>query len=617
VPLHPRVRIGTVSAALCLALLESAVASPAGHADTVHVLASSSSPWTAGAADRGPASVSSASDVRVYLASHDPQGLTTYAAAVSDPRQPTYRQYLTSGQFERRYGPTPRQVADVVGWLRSGGLRVVATNDHYVSARGAQAAIEQAFGTDLHDYAVNGQVYYAPSAAVSVPASVGSSVSGVSGLDDAPDRTAPGFDDGSGATAAVSVHQASAGHQTSSTGRTVDGVTPTDAPPVPAFDNSGPFSSYYGSNFAANLPSAYGAVRPYAVQGYTGAQPRAAYGATGKQTGAGVSVAVIAAYASPTIVSDAARYAGLNGGASYRSGQLRKVTPTSYNDTDVCGASDWFEKQSLDVEAVHAVAPAADITLVSSASCHDTDQFDPVADVVDKHLADIVSNSWFAVDTASPAEQQAFEQLFQQAAVEGIGFYFGDGDSGDQGDLGDGVPDFPGSDPWVTSVGGTTLASGAGNSYLWETGWGTNVAQPTADTTAWDGLPGSFGGGTGGGVVLDDAQPSYQVGVVPDSLSKPAGAAAKHRVVPDIAADVDPATGMLVGDTAEFPDGTSRYNQHRIGGTSLAAPIIAAVQALAQQAQGEIPLGFANPAIYQRYGTVDYHDATGDPLRNA
>lgn len=617
--LRRNVRIGAVSvAALCLALLEPAVASATGHADTVdrHVLSTSLAQRLTGAVDRGHADVSPGADIRVYLAARDPNGLAAYAAAVSDPRQPDYRHYLTAGEFEGRYGPAPQQIADVVDWLHTAGLSVVATNDHYVSAQGDQPSVERAFATRLDDYAVHGDVYYAPATPVSVPESIGDAVSGVSGLDDEPDRTAPDFDNGGGSPQSVAAKDVPAGRPARSAAVIAHGVTSTDAPPVAAFVNSGPFSSSYGSTVAANLPAAYGAEQPYAVQGYTGAQLRAAYGASSKQTGAGVSVAVITAYASPTIVSDTANYARLNGGTPYQNGQLRQITPASYNDVDFCGASGWFEEQSLDVEAVHAVAPAADITLVSSASCHNTDQFDSVADVVDNHLADIVSNSWSAVDAVTPTAQQALEQLFQQGAVEGIGFYFADGDNGDQGDLLNGVPDFPGSDPWVTSVGGTTLASGAGNSYLWETGWGTNVAHLTADGTAWDALPGSFSSGTGGGVVVGDPQPAYQVGVVPDSLAKPAGATVRYRVIPDIAADADPATGILVGDTAEFPDGTVRYNQHRIGGTSLATPVIAGIQALVQQTEGGRPLGFADPAIYNRYGTAAFHDPTGDPLGN-
>jgi subtilase family serine protease len=87
------------------------------------------------------------------------------------------------------------------------------------------------------------------------------------------------------------------------------------------------------------------------------------------------------------------------------------------------------------------------------------------------------------------------------------------------------------------------------------------------------------------------------------------------RVMPDIAADADTVTGMLIGLTLQLtPDGTPQYTERVLGGTSLATPLIAGIQADAQQARHGVPIGFANPAIYARYGTVAYHDVTDQPL---
>lgn len=88
------------------------------------------------------------------------------------------------------------------------------------------------------------------------------------------------------------------------------------------------------------------------------------------------------------------------------------------------------------------------------------------------------------------------------------------------------------------------------------------------------------------------------------------------RVIPDISADADPATGVLVGQTASPSPGqpTTGYTEFPAGGTSVACPLIAGIQADLQQAHGEVPIGFANPAIYARYGTPAYHDVTGNPF---
>src|SRR5439155_26639648 len=83
---------------------------------------------------------------------------------------------------------------------------------------------------------------------------------------------------------------------------------------------------------------------------------------------------------------------------------------------------------------------------------------------------------------------------------------------------------------------------------------------------------------------------------------------ASGRAVPDVGLDGDPNTGMLIGETQSFPDGTY-YDVFRIGGTSLSSPLFAGMQADATEAAGG-RLGFANPAIYQlaRDGGAAYND---------
>jgi subtilase family serine protease len=67
--------------------------------------------------------------------------------------------------------------------------------------------------------------------------------------------------------------------------------------------------------------------------------------------------------------------------------------------------------------------------------------------------------------------------------------------------------------------------------------------------------------------------------------------------VPDIAALGDPNAGYIIGQTQTFSDGTVKYSEYRIGGTSLSSPIIAGLMALADQQAGR-PHGFANPVFY-------------------
>src|SRR5439155_5781479 len=159
----------------------------------------------------------------------------------------------------------------------------------------------------------------------------------------------------------------------------------------------------------------------------------------------------------------------------------------------------------------------------------------------------------------------------------GIGVYFSSGDSGDEtgGDPANAAfatPDWPASSPWVTAVGGTSLGVGASDQYLFETGWETGRSGLSGG--AWTpAYPGRYLYGSGGGTSRVFAQPAYQAGVVPSSIATNHGGA-PMRVVPDIAALGDPTTGMLVGQTQTFPDGSLRYSEFRIGGTSLAPPLM-------------------------------------------
>ncbi|KUO13172.1 S53 family peptidase [Streptomyces sp. DSM 15324] len=574
-----------VSMAATLPMIAGALALgiPAAHAadaPTRDTLAGTKPAWATATADKGSTSNSARLNARVYLAGRDARGLAAYAKAVSDPSSPAYGKFLSAQQAAARFGATATQVAAVKAWLTAAGLKVTGTTPHYVSVSGDVAAAEKAFGTDLHNYAKGSKTYRAPSKSASAPASLDGAVLTVTGLDNAP-------------------HKA----------RSKDQLPPPDA----VFKNSGPFSSYYGSAVASTLPDAYGTKIPYAVEGYTGKQLRSAYGA-GRYTGKNVRIAITDAYASPTIASDAATYAQKHGDAAWKTGQLTQVLPKDYTNTEECSAAGWYGEETLDVEAVHAVAPAANVTYVGSASCHDDDLLDALSKVVDNHLADIVSNSWGDTEASqTPDLAAAYDRVFQLGAVEGIGFYFSSGDDGDEvANTGTKQVDSPANSAWVTAVGGTSLAVGKGDTYQWETGWGTEKAVLSADGKSWTDFPGVFTSGAGGGTSKTVAEPFYQRGVVPKALAT-ANSAAGNRVVPDIAALADPNTGFKVGQTQTFPDGSQQYSEYRIGGTSLAAPVIAAVQALAQEAHGCRPIGFANPSIYARSGRGVYHDVTDSP----
>jgi subtilase family serine protease len=338
---------------------------------------------------------------------------------------------------------------------------------------------------------------------------------------------------------------------------------------------------------------------------------RTAYGLTGTgYTGTGSTIAVVDAYAAPTLLSDANRYATNRGDSPFATGQFSTVIASGASPP----VGNWGFEQAMDVEAVHAVAPGAKVVYVGARDDQDASFVDAYQRIVDDHLADIVSSSWVLEhdDQIDPGLLAVFEQTFQLGAVTGIGFYAASGDDGGLATAaGSSTPfvSYPAASPWVTAVGGTSLAIGPSGEYRWEAGWETDSTGLDPAGTSWVAPPGAFSTGAGGGRSTRFGEPAYQRGVVPSAISQ------GRRTVPDIAALADPVTGLLEGASFTPPGGAPTYVEFASGGTSLATPIIAGIQADAQQALGH-PIGFANPLLYalSRIGVT--HDVVADPLHD-
>jgi subtilase family serine protease len=559
--------------------------------------------WATAAAQRGvtPAGTTIAADV--YLAGRDPAGLAAYASAVATPGSAAYHRYLTPARQRARFGPSTAQLRQVDHWLTGAGLRITATTEQYVAVRGTAAAVGRAFGTQLRDYALKGHVYYAPSSNATVPASLSAAVLGVSGLDSAPAIARPA------ATPTPTPKAVPGRRKTASRGK---------APYV----GLSPCSAYWGQKTPVDLPPAYGRRQPLPVCGYTPRQIRGAYAvARAGLTGRGVTVAVVDAYGSPTIQSDASTFARDNGFPPFAAGQFRQiVTPSDWNSQVACGGpAGWTPEESLDIESVHTMAPQARLLYVGANSCNDDDFLAAFANIVDHRLATIVSNSWdgdlFDYNGNEPAGTiQAYTQTFEAGAAEGIGFYFSSGDcsTDDPAIVANGLncdPDssqpqvtFPASDNFATAVGASAIGIGAHGNRLFETGMGDSGATLQGGTT-WSSRPGTFLFGSGGGTSSVFTQPSYQRDIVPASLSHRlltgAYSATAMRVVPDVAMEGDLFAATMVGFTQQLPDGSTGFAEAGYGGTSVACPLFAGIEADAQQAQ-RTPIGFANPEIYQR-----------------
>ncbi|HZE31343.1 MAG TPA: S53 family peptidase, partial [Actinoallomurus sp.] len=600
-----RRRRALTAAAVALPLVAAAFAvTGTAQANDRQTVAGTKPTWAHSSADRGKTDSNQRVDVRVWLSGRDPKGLDSYAQAVSTPGSQQYRRFLTPQQFNQRFGASKQQIAAVTSWIRGAGLYVdvAGSNSHYLHVTGHVNKATEAFGTEFRNYSAQGTVARAPENNATVPEGVASAVLTVTGLD---------------------------------TGKHLRTHGTTLPPPEPNYNVAEPCSQYWGQKIANDKPTAYGKHQPRALCGYLPKQLRGAYGSTASGlTGKGATVAIVDAYAAPKMEQVSNQFSTKYGDKPFAKGQYREVLPPTFDLVDECGAAGWYGEEALDVTSVHALAPKANVVYVGAQNCADGLD-DALANIVDNHLADIVSNSWGDLsEHYTQAGIDAEEAIFKQGAIEGIGFYFSTGDCGYEvpgtpcqaryGDAGSThrQTDMPASDPWVTAVGGTTLAVGAADDYKFEATWNVQYDSLAASGKSWStpppgNYPSTYSAGGGGGTSTLFTQPGYQRGVVPRPLSTnlPDGTTAKQpmRTIPDISAVADSGTGIRYPEWNQRPDGSFGYTESRVGGTSLACPVIAGLQALAQEAQGRQPIGFANPAIYLREGKHLYNDVTDQP----
>ena len=563
-------------------------ASPSSASSSTHRIPGTAPGWMAHGKRVGTPAPNAPVSVRLYLA---PRGglaaLASAEQAIATPGSPSYRHFLTPAQYHARYDATAQTVSAVSSWLKGAGFKIAGQEAHnrYLDITGDVTAAQNAFGVTMGTYTHDGMTVQAPSGAASAPDAVAADVLALSGLDTTPMVSKP--------------------------------TAQNPAPPSAGFRNARPCSHWYGDTTPSNAPTPDGTVMPlfdsqvipFSPCGYTGPQLRGAYeaGAPTGLDGTGVTVAIVDAFASPTILSDANTYATSQGDNAFTSGQFSQSMPLSFTQVNSnksphqCDASGWYGEETLDVEAVHAMAPGANVRYYAGASCNDTDLLDAFSRINDEGVAKIVSDSWGGTgDVIKSSLLSVYDAAFLQGATEGISYTFSTGDNGDEATaLGTPQTDYPASDPLVTGVGGTSTEI-TQSGIAAETGWQTSKYVLSSDKSSWTLLT-SFLYGGGGGYSSNFKEPSYQTAAgIPD----PSGG----RALPDVSMDADPTTGMLVGQTQTFPTGV-QYDTYRIGGTSLACPLFAGMTALKIQASGGGGLGQLNPLIYSDHS--GFQDVTG------
>ena len=562
-----------------------AEAGPAGTATTsTATLAGSTAPFAAAHNSLGAVPASNRLTIEVWL---KPQtaAAANYATGVSTPGSPLFEHYLSPAAYTARFGATSQEAKSVESWLKSAGFTGVSADSgrDYVQATAAVSTIDAAMKVQLNYYrptaSVNAGQYRlrANDRAVSLPASVAASTLGVTGLDNAaPTRTYS-----RPATAPAATKSGAAGK------------------PI-----SFPCSEWYAQHYVTNrLPKQFGTTSfPTIGCGYTADQLRAAYGYNRRNVGKGVTIALVEVGLTPDMFLTLQDYA--------KAARIQSPSPSRYAELSLgrgsaCGDPFDIEEQ-LDVESSYDLAPLADQLVVGGDSCNNGffglqsvfNADTAILNGVGGHpLAQIASNSWEAGDETIPLNLLNIEHAYLlRAAAEGVSMLFSAGD-------GSGVEN-PSSDPFATSIGGTTLGIGKTDPRLFETGWSTGWQIDVKNKWIFEGEAYASGGGPS----LLWAQPAYQRGVVPNSLAKaPGNRGGLVRAVPDISADADPSTGMAVGIlTFNSKGNVNGFVELPVGGTSLASPLVGGMVADAEQNQK--PFGFLNPAIYRLAGTSAVND---------
>lgn len=261
------------------------------------------------------------------------------------------------------------------------------------------------------------------------------------------------------------------------------------------------------------------------------------------------TVAIVTPYGAPTIARDLQTFSLRFGlprcGVSSRC--LRVVNQNGQSSPLPLATGDWPIEGALSVETVHGICPDCRLVLVAATSTDEADLGASVDTAARRGASEIVI-SFVSLESFND------QDLAPHYNHPGVVIVAASGDNGY-----DVTPGFPASAPTVIAVGGTHLNLKRNGSYGGESAWSSSE------------------GATGSGCSSQFAAPRWQ------STDAAAAGCGTDRATNDVAADGDPATGAAVYTSTPVPvpgHGEQR-GWFQLGGTSLAAPLIAGVFALA------------------------------------
>jgi subtilase family serine protease len=283
----------------------------------------------------------------------------------------------------------------------------------------------------------------------------------------------------------------------------------------------------------------------------------------------------------------------------------------------------WALEVALDVEWAHAMAPMANILLVTTPTAETLgvqgfpDFMKAERQVVEQHLASVISQSFGSAEEAfhSPQSLLNLRDAFQVAQANHVTVLASSGDDGSAGFMKEPVENpaliptpavqWPAADLLVTSVGGTYECTDA------TTGTTVDSVSPPVNCRSFPGQREIGWIDSGGGFSRLFPAPAFQAGL-------PAGSTAGTgmRGVPDVALQASARTGVLIYSTNPvIRTNVGDLGWLVIGGTSAGSPQWAGIVAVANEVNGHRPLGFLSPALYAvardpaRYA-ADFFDVT-------
>jgi kumamolisin len=433
------------------------------------------------------------------------------------------RRVRRSGQeFADRYGALPRDLAAVEEFARSHGLEVTASHAARRSVRvvGTVRQMNGAFGVNLGRYEAPGAAYRGREGLVHVPKSLRGVITGVFGLDNRP----------------VGKPNGPPGHFGVFTPPMVAGLY--DFPRSSAARQTIGILSLGGGYRLGDVTDFYASLG----SGFTA--PR---------------------------ITDVPPEANKPGPF----GQLPPSNGDAENLGDICVASSVAQGAEI---AVYFAPDTQQGWVDALARAIHPDSGDPAPSVlsISWFIADGDDAAGLALRGVSGGWVDAVNACFHDAAIVGVTVLVGSGDNGASSRVPDGKAhvEYPASDPWVTSVGGTTISNVSGSQF---------------DENTWNESTPGTPNATGGGISDRFDVPAWQQAAnLPASVNDPAH---RGRGVPDVAGNAAAASGYhmtFAGLSPTLPFfGTS-------AGTPLYAGLIAVINASLLA-----PVGYLNPTFYQ------------------